>query len=401
MSRRLNGLIEEVLERTEGVLGPAEGRARPIPLHEPTLGQQERDAVLDCLDQGWVSSAGPFVGAFEEEICKTTGAGYAVAVVSGTAALHVALSLAGVQADDEVLLPALTFVATANAVAYLRAVPHFVDVDPRTLGVDPERLALYLEEIAELRDGVAVNRRTGRRLKALVPVHVFGHLADMQGLGRVAARYGLEIVEDATESLGSRYRDGRPGFSARLAVLSFNGNKIVTTGGGGAILTDDACLAAEARHLTTTAKRPHAWAYDHDRIGFNYRLPNLNAALGIAQMRRLEGFVEAKRRLAAAYAAAFAGCAEASVFAEPPHSHSNYWLNALLLEVDSLGERDEILHRLHDRAILARPLWTPMHFLEIYADAPRDRLPVTERLHVRLINLPSSPGLAPDADPAS
>ena len=272
----------------------------PAALHEPEIAGNEWTYVKECLDTGWVSSVGSYVDRFEAMIAEQTGAKHAIATVNGTAALHACYTLAGVKAGDEVIVPTLTFVGTANAVAYLGAAPHFADSDERTLGLDPVSLEEHLSDIAEVRDGACVNRISGRPIKAVVAVHLYGHPADLDALAAVCRRFDLTLIEDAAESIGSYYKGRHTGNHGRLAALSFNGNKIVTTGGGGAILTNDDALAAIAKHLTTTAKRPHAWAYDHDRVGFNYRMPNINAAMGCAQLERLEDMLERKRTLAGA-----------------------------------------------------------------------------------------------------
>jgi perosamine synthetase len=386
--------LNPVLEAVDAVLGAA---ARPVELHEPRFGARERELVLDCIDTNWVSSAGKYVARFEEMAAAATGSRHAVAIVNGTAALHAALLLEGVEPDDEVLLPSITFVATANAVSHAGAVPHLVDSTWDTLGLDPAALEAHLDAIAVRRSGAWVNRQSGRRLRAIVPVHVFGHPVDMVALAAVAARYDLVVVEDATESLGSTLNGKGCGTFGHSAVLSFNGNKIVTTGGGGMILTDDEAHARHARHFTSTAKKAHAWAFDHDEVAYNYRLPNLNAALGCAQMERLPGMIEAKRALAERYVGAFSDFPWAHIYREPERSRSNYWLNTLVLDRECAAERDRLLKALHDHGIRARPLWTPMHRLPMYRDCPRSPLPVAEDMHARCINLPSSPFLAETA----
>ncbi|NQU61756.1 MAG: LegC family aminotransferase [Rhodospirillales bacterium] len=366
----------------------------PAALHEPTITGNEWDYVKDCLDTGWVSTAGGYVDRFEKMLADFTGVGHAVATVTGTAALHAALVLAGVKADDEVIVPALTFVGTANAVTYLGAVPHFADAEERTLGLDPAKLEAHLDDIAEITDGICRNKVTGRRIAACVPVHTFGHPVDLDPLAVVCEKFNLVLVEDAAESLGSYYNGRHTGNHGRLSVLSFNGNKTVTTGGGGAILTNDADLAAKAKHLTTTAKVAHKWEYSHDIAGFNYRLPNINAALGCAQMEQLSDFLEGKRRLAQAYEAAFANIDGVRFFTEPPFAKSNYWLNVLLLDPDMAALRDDILAATNDSDFMTRPAWTPLHRLPMFTDCPKMGLTVAEDLYARLINIPSSPGLA-------
>lgn len=383
------GFVDQVVSALTSVLPDEE----PIHLHAPVFEGKEWDYVRECLDTGWVSSVGRFVDEFERRLAEYTGVAHAVAVVNGTSALHVSLILAGVQRGDEVLVPALTFVATANAVAYVGAMPHFVDSEENTLGVDPEKLLDYLKEIVTLKNGEAVNRFTGRRIKAVVPVHTFGHPVDMDPLLEVAARFGLSVVEDAAESLGSLYKDRHTGSFGQIGVLSFNGNKIVTTGGGGAILTNDREIARRAKHLTTTAKQSHPWAFFHNETGFNYRMPNINAALGCAQLEQLDVFIERKRRLAGRYAEAFARVKGVKVFQEQPFARSNYWLNALILEPNYAQYRDAILQATHERGIMTRPAWTLMPKLPMYQHCPRMDLRVAEALEARIVNLPSSADL--------
>ena len=363
-------------------------------LHEPCFAGNEWRYLKECLDSTFVSSVGKYVERFEAELARYTGARHAVAVVNGTAALHVALQLAGVTPNDEVLLPALTFVATANAVAYCGAVPHLADSEERTLGLDPRALREYLRRAAEVRNHQCVNRASGRIIRALVPMHAFGHPVDIDGLLAVARDFHLALVEDAAESLGSSVAGRHTGTFGLMGTLSFNGNKTVTTGGGGAILTDVGPLAARARHLTTTAKVPHRWEYRHDEIGYNYRMPNLNAALGCAQLEQLPGFLEAKRRLFVQYQAAFAQVSGLRLVAEPAGCRSNYWLQTLLLDEANATERDRVLAAGNDAGLLIRPAWTLLHRLPAYAGCPRMPLPVAESLERRLINLPSSAFLA-------
>ncbi|HWL03527.1 MAG TPA: LegC family aminotransferase [Xanthobacteraceae bacterium] len=383
---------QEIVARIRAALPAGEARAA---LHEPRFGPRERAYVDDCIDTNWVSYAGAYVDRFEQALAARSGVGHAVAVVSGTVALQVALQIAGVQPGEEVLVPALTFVASANAVVHTGAVPHFVDADAATLGISVPALAKHLDAVGEMRGGKLFNRATGRRISAVLPVHIFGHPVDMDPLTALAERFGLIVIEDATESLGSSYKDRPCGSLAQLAVLSFNGNKIVTTGGGGAILTDDAALAKRLRHLTTTAKLPHRWAFVHDEIGYNFRLPNLNAALGVAQMERLDDMLAAKRRLWQRYRDAFSGMAGVEVFAPPAFAGSNHWLVALMLDDAHAGRLDDVLAATNDAGLMTRPVWTPMHQLSIYADHPRADLSVTENLARRILNVPSSPFLAP------
>jgi len=364
-----------------------------LPLHAPEFEGHEADYVRDCIETGWVSTAGAYVGRFERALEAFTGVDHAIAVVNGTAALHMSLMLAGVGPGDEVLTPALTFVATANAVSHCGARPHFVDACPDRLAVDAVALEAHLQAVARIQDGRCVNRTTGATLRALTVTHVFGIPADLPALADVCARWNLALVEDAAEALGSTQDGVHVGGAGLAAALSFNGNKIVTTGGGGAILTRDPDVAGRARHLTTTARRGGGWTYDHDAVGWNYRLPNLNAALGVAQMERLPDMLARKRVLADRYAAAFADLKGVRILTEPAGCRTNAWLNALVLARPDRAVRDAILERLNADGVQVRPLWTLMHRLPMYADAPRAALPVAEALEDAVINLPSSAAL--------
>ncbi|MBP6581001.1 MAG: LegC family aminotransferase [Sphingorhabdus sp.] len=368
----------------------------PAALHEPTMRGREWDYVKECLDSGWVSYAGQYVERFERMLEQVTGARHAVAMASGTAALHMGLIVCGIRHRDEVLVPAFTFVATANAVAHAGAVPHFVESDSATLGVSPGLLDEYLSRIADQKDGQCINRRTGCRIAAIIPMHVFGHPVDMDALNDVAERHNLVVIEDAAESLGSSYKGRSTGTFGRVAALSFNGNKIITTGGGGALLTDDPELARHARHLSTTAKLPHKWEFRHDEIAYNYRMPSLNAALGCAQLEQLPGFVTAKRRLAEKYGVVLDEVAGIRFLREPAFASSNYWLNAILLQpkiANDCVNRDSLLAAFNAAGIMARPAWSLMHHLPMYSDCPRMDLPVAESLERRIVNLPSSVSL--------
>jgi perosamine synthetase len=370
-----------------------QGAPRPVALHEPVFGGSEWRNLKDCVDTGWVSSAGSYVDQFERDLGEHIG-GYAVAVSNGTSALHACLILAGVEAGDEVLVPALTFIATANAVSYCGAVPHFVDSTEATLGVDPGRLGEYLAGIADVRGKECRNRKTGRRIKAVMPMHTFGHPVDLDSLSEVAARFGLALIEDAAESLGSYYKGRHTGPLGDVGALSFNGNKVITTGGGGAVVTRDGGLASRAKHLTTTARIAHRWSFVHDQVGYNYRMPNINAALGCAQLEALPDLLRRKRKLAEQYAAAFSEAKGMRIFAEPAFASSNYWLNVLVLDETTAGARDEILEATNATGFHTRPAWTPMHKLPMYAGCPRMELSVVESLERRIVCLPSSPRLA-------
>ena len=386
-----------ILRSIQQVVGPS-SPGQPIALHEPDFaGTEAWTYVKDCLDTGWVSTAGQWVNRFEKELASITGASHVVAVTNGTVALRLALHLVGVQPGDEVVLPPLSFVATANAVAHLGAVAHFVDIDPSTLAMDPVSLALRLEEVAEHRDGKLLNRQTGRRLAAVLPVHVFGHPADVTGLRQVADNWGLPLVEDAAEALGSWRGDVHCGLFGDVGTLSFNGNKLITTGGGGALLTNKADLAKRARHLSTTAKLPHPWAFEHDAVAWNDRMPNLNAALGVAQLEHFESRLKLKRQLAEWYAEATADLVGVELLPEPVGCSSNHWLSSLRFTADDPSEAEQqrltLLEMGHNTGLLLRPVWKLLNQLPMYADAPHGDLVFAEDQVRRVVNLPSSPQL--------
>jgi len=378
---------QDVLRRVWACLPPDAGR---VGLHEPRFRGREREYVLDCIDTTWVSYAGAYVGRFEAALAERCGVTEAVAVVNGTVALQLALEMSGIRSGDEVLVPALTFVATANAVVHAGGTPHFVDSEEATLGIDAERLRRYLHEIAECRGNDCINRATGRRIAAIMPVHIFGHPVDMDPLHEVAREFRLLVVEDAAEALGSRYRGRACGSLAAVAALSFNGNKLVTTGGGGAIVTSDKAMAERAHYLTTTAKQPHRWAFVHDEVAYNFRLPNINAALGLAQLEQLDAVLASKKRLWMRYSDIFKDMTGARIFQDAPFAESNHWLVALLLDEPNLALLESILEVLNDAGIGARPAWRPMHQLAMYRRNPQMPLPVAEALAARIINLPSS-----------
>lgn len=380
-----NNLSDKVVNVIRSVVG--KGSAV---LHEPSFKGNEWLYLKECLDSTFVSSVGKFVDRFECELAAFTGAKHAVAVVNGTAALHIALKLAGVKANDEVLIPALTFVATANAVAYCGATPHFVDSEEATLGLDVAKLRHYLTSQTERRAGLCVNRQTGRVIRALVPMHTFGHPNALDGLMAIANDFNIALVEDAAESLGSYYHGQHTGTFGLMGALSFNGNKTITTGGGGAILTNDSELARHAKHLTTTAKLPHAWEYRHDEIGYNYRMPNINAALGCAQLEQLPKMIAAKRELFNRYQLEFSSVKGLTLVAEPEQCQSNYWLQTLLLEIEQANQRDSILKATNEAGLMTRPAWILMHELKPFSSCPHMDLSCAQSLVQRLINIPSS-----------
>lgn len=358
-----------------------------IPLHAPIFNGQERNYVLETIDSTFVSSVGAFVDRFEQEIAAYTNSPKAVATVNGTAALHIALKLAGVENGDLVVTQPLTFVATCNAIAYCGSEPVFVDVDRHTLGLSPQAMQAWLEEYATIDDqGICRHRDSQRIIRACLPMHTFGHPADLDGIIQVCEQWHITLVEDAAESLGSLYKDKHTGTFGLLGTLSFNGNKIMTTGGGGMILTNET-LGQRAKHITTTAKQPHPYEFVHDEIGYNYRLPNLNAALGCAQLEQLEAFIAEKRALAKGYADLLVNSPLQFVL-EPKYCRSNYWLNAVICE--NQQQRDELLKVTNDAGVMSRPIWQLMNQLPIYRTALKGELSHAEWLVQRVVNLPSS-----------
>lgn len=365
-----------------------------IPLHAPVFAGHERDYVSDTIDSTFVSSVGTYVDRFECDMAAYTGSPRAIAAVNGTAALHIALKLAGVKPGELVITQPLTFVATCNAIAYCSASPVFVDVDRNTLGLSHSALEVWLSENAQIgEDGLCRTRDTAHVIRACLPMHTFGHPVDLDGLTDVCARWNLALVEDAAESLGSLYKGRHTGTFGVLGTLSFNGNKIITTGGGGMILAGD-LLGKRAKHITTTAKQPHPYEYVHDEVGYNYRLPNLNAALGCAQLEQLEGFIANKRILASHYAEHFGG-SDLQFVTEPDGCRSNYWLNAVICECRK--QRDALLKATNDKGVMTRPIWALMNHLPIYAHCRKGDLKQAEWLEARVVNLPSSvtPGAPP------
>ncbi len=359
-----------------------------IPLHEPRFIGNEKKYLEDCIDSTFVSSVGKYVDLFEETVASYCGAGYAVSCVNGTEALHLALRLCGVKDGDEVISQPLTFIATINAITYAGAKPVFLDVDNETLGLSPQSLKDFLGEFGRMGDdGFCYNRKSGNRISACVPMHTFGHPVRLDELNRVCREHNITIVEDAAESLGSRYKGRHTGSFGKTGILSFNGNKTITTGGGGMILSSDEELVAEARHLTTQAKISHPWEYEHDRIGYNFRMPNINAALGCSQMENLDLFIQKKRILAGEYLEFFK-TEDISFFTEPQGCASNYWLNTVLLE--NKLERDRLLSYLNKNNIMTRPAWQLINTLDMYKQCQAYGLKNAESLSQRIVNLPSS-----------
>ncbi|MBX6331155.1 MAG: LegC family aminotransferase [Gemmatimonadaceae bacterium] len=367
------------------------------PLCVPEIRGNEWAYIKDCLDTGWVSSVGAYVDRFERAVADAVGARYAVATTTGTAALHVALLLAGVERDDEVLTSTLTFIAPANAIRYVGAWPVFIDAEPGTWQMDPQKVTDFLERGCEWRDGALRNRATGRRVRAIIPVHILGHPVDTDPVLDVARKFGLTVIEDATESLGARYR-GRPvGHLGDMACFSFNGNKLLTTGGGGMLVTDDEALAKRARYLTTQAKDDPV-EYEHHEVGYNYRLTNLQAAMGVAQMEQLDAYVAAKRRIASTYAEALGEIPGLTIMPEASWAWSTFWMYTVLVDADTFGIGSrELLKTLERARIQTRPLWQPLHRSPAHRGAFAVDCSTAEDLHRRALSLPCSVGLTPES----
>jgi len=358
-----------------------------IPLHEPKFIGNEKKYLNECIDSTFVSSVGKFVDQFEHSIAKYIGSKYAIATVNGTSALHISLILADVKKDDEVITQPLTFIATCNAISYCGAKPIFVDVDKDTLGMSPISLKLFLDENVEFKNGVSINKKTGKTIKACVPMHTFGHPCRIDEIKEICTEYNIVLVEDAAESLGSYYRGKHTGTFGKVGAISFNGNKIITSGGGGCIVTDDEYLAKRAKHITTTAKVAHKWEYAHDEIGYNYRMPNLNAALLMAQLENIDKFLKNKRELAFVYKEFF-DSKNIDVVNESDNSISNYWLNAVIMK--NKKERDLFLDETNSNGIMTRPIWMLMNKLEMFKDSMCGNLDNSEWLEERIVNIPSS-----------
>lgn len=375
---KIVSFIRDLYHQPEGI----------VPLHAPVFRGNEKKYLAECIDTTYVSYVGKFVNRFEEAIAAYTGAKYAVAVVNGTAALQIALLVAGVEENDEVITQPLTFVATANAIRHANAWPVFVDVDRDTLGMSPSSLEEFLEEHVTIENERAVNKNTGRRIKVVVPMHTFGFPCRIDQIVDICQKYHLLVIEDAAESLGSFYKGKHTGTFGVSGILSFNGNKIITTGGGGMIITNDQTVAEKAKHLTTTAKVPHPWEYIHDQVGYNYRMPNLNAAVGLAQYEKLAGHLNVKRKIAQTYKKYFINnFPDIAYVDEMTDSRSNFWLNSVMFP--GKESRDLFLKYTNEQSIVTRPAWQLMHQLKIFQSSNDDKLPVAEMIYDRLINLPS------------
>ena len=369
--------IREIFQKPEG----------KIYLHEPLFIGNEKKYIEECIDSTYVSSVGKFVDLFEEKIAKYTGAKKAVVCVNGTNAIHIALMLVGVKQNDEVITQPLTFIATANAISYCGATPVFIDVDRDTMGLSPKSLEDFLFKETELTSDGCFNKSTGKRIKACIPMHTFGHPCRIDDIAVVCNKYKIELIEDAAESIGSFYKGQHTGTFGKIGVLSFNGNKIITTGGGGMLLFNADILAQEAKHLTTQAKVPHQWEFVHDSIGYNYRMPNINAAMGVAQLENLNLFIKKKRLLAEVYSDFFQN-KTISFFHEPVQSISNYWLNAILFETED--ERDHFLTESNNQGVMTRPVWRLMNKLPMFENCQCGDLSNAEWLEKRVVNIPSS-----------
>jgi len=359
-----------------------------IPLHEPRFIGNEKKYLNDCIDSTFVSSVGKYVDMFEEKFAKKVGAKYAIATVNGTSALHISLILANVQRDDEVITQALTFIATCNAIDYIGAKPVFVDVDLDTMGLSPKSLEIFLEKNCEVVNNKCLNKTTNKIIKACVPMHTFGHSCKIQEIKDICDTWCIALVEDSAESLGSYYENKHTGTFGKLGAFSFNGNKIITSGGGGVIVTDDESLAKKAKHITTTAKIPHPYEYRHDMIGYNYRMPNLNASLLVAQLEQLDNFVESKRKLAKKYEDFFKNYDDMEFIKEPQNSKSNYWLQAIILK--DIKKRDEFLEFTNKNGVMTRPVWKPINELDMFKDCQCDELKNSKYLEQRVVNISSS-----------
>ncbi len=377
-------MYEKTIDFIKGVYG----NPQFVPLSVPKFIGNEKKYLDDCIDTTFVSSVGAYVDRFEKDMAAYTGAKKAVVCVSGTNALHIAMMLAGVERDDEVLTQALTFIATCNAISYIGAHPVFIDVDKSTMGLSPDAVKNWLVKNAEVREGQCYNKNTGRRIKACVPMHTFGHPVRIEELTTVCAEWNLELVEDAAESIGSKYKGMHTGLFGKVGALSFNGNKTITTGGGGMLLFMDEALAALAKHLTTQAKIPHRWEFKHDHIGYNYRMPNINAALGCAQLEHLDEFIANKRETAQTYADYFKDKEGIQFFTEPENCFSNYWLNVVILPDSDAQLR--FLQETNDNGVMIRPIWELMNRLPMFEKCQHDHLENTIWFADRVVNIPSS-----------
>ena len=374
--------------KTIGFIKEVFGNQEFTPLAVPVFAGNEKKYLEECIDTTFVSSVGKFVDRFENDMAAYAGCKKAVVCVSGTNALHMSMMLVGVERDDEVLTQALTFIATCNAISYIGAHPVFIDVDKSTMGLSPDALKEWLVKNTEVKNGLCYNKNTGRRVKACVPMHTFGHPVRIEEIVHVCDEYHIELVEDAAESIGSLYKGKHTGTFGKVGAISFNGNKTITTGGGGMMLFNDEELAAHAKHLTTQAKVPHRWEFRHDHVGYNYRMPNINAALGCAQLENLDKFIESKRQLALEYAEFFKNEEDIQFFTEPEDTFSNYWLQAVILK--DKDAQQAFLQQTNDNGVMTRPIWELMNRLPMFEHCENDGLKNTIWFADRVVNIPSS-----------
>ena len=360
-------------------------------LHEPIFLGKENNYLKDCIKSTFVSTSGKYIQIFENKVKKFTGAKHAIAVVNGTVAIQMALRVLGVKTDDEILIPSLTFVGTANAVRHCNSIPHFVDSESLSLGICPKNLENHLKKISIKKNNNLYNKITGRRIFAVIPVHVFGHTTNMEKIKKIANKFKLKVLEDAAESLGSFYNNKHAGTFGHAGILSFNANKVITTGGGGMILTNNSSTAKKARHLITTAKLNHPWKFIHNEVGWNYRMPNINAALGCAQIEKINTILKYKKNITKKYQKAFKSNNEITFFNQPNGCSSNYWLNVIRIKFKRISERDKLLNFLNKKKIQCRPVWNLLHKLPMFRKCPRSKLNISEQLEKELITLPSSP----------
>ena len=359
-----------------------------IPLHEPVFNGNEKKYLNDCIDSTFVSSVGKYVNTVEKEFAKKVGSKYAIATVNGTSALHISLLLANVKQNDEVITQPLTFIATVNAIKYCGANPVFLDVDKKTMGLSPKALEKFLTKNCKIKNKKCINTTTGARIKACVPMHTFGHPCKIDKIAKICKKWHIVMVEDAAESLGSFYKNKHTGTFGKIGIFSFNGNKIITSGGGGMIVTDDKKLAKKAKHLTTTAKIPHKWEYTHDDIGYNYRLPNINAALLLAQLEQLDAFIKSKQELTSKYNNFFKTQKDITFINQPKNAKSNYWLQSIVLK--NKTQRDKFLKITNKNGVMTRPIWTLLSNLEMFKQYQKDDLTNAKFFEKRVVNIPSS-----------
>jgi perosamine synthetase len=359
-------------------------------LHEPLFIGNEINYLKKTIKENLVSSIGPFVKKFEDQIKKFTKTKYAISVINGTEALHLSLVACGIKNNDEVFVPTITFAGTANAIVYSGAIPHFVDSELETLGVDPIKLERYLEKVAIKKGKFYFNKKTSRRIRAIIPVHIFGNICQIDKILKIAKKYNLIVIEDAAEALGSFYKKKHAGTFGLVGCFSFNGNKIITTGGGGAIITNNKLLARKIKHLSTTAKIYHHWEYIHDAVGYNFRMPNLNAALGSAQIENLNKFLKSKRKLFSRYCKEFLKINDVRLIKNPKFSKSNNWLNTIFIKNSSIKKRNKVLSLAQKNQMFLRPIWKPLHTLKYFNNMPKMNLDIAMKIYKSCINLPSS-----------